>query len=125
MGALLDEGSRRVWLHDLVGFAASKFEKCRFGACDPFYDAACEHDDRIIDRVIGVITKSPERARRYREQVDREAEEFVGTHWREIRRLANQLLVTKHLDAESTPPFAMRRNGDKLFYRYDGYIRAS
>jgi hypothetical protein len=125
-GALLDEGTRRVWLHGLVLFAVSKSAQRRFGARDPFYDAACEDDDRVIDRVIGVMTKSPERARRYREQVDREAEEFVATHWREIRRLGDQLLIRKHLDADEIDATirSVRRNGDKLFYRYDGYIRA-
>ena len=125
-GRDLDEGTRRVWLHGLVLFAVSKFAQCRFGARAPFYDAACESDDRTIDRVIGVMTKSPERARQYRAQVEREAEEFVATHWREIRRLADQLLVRKHLDVNEIDATirSVRGGRDRLVCRYDGYIRA-
>jgi len=100
MGALVEEDTCQDWLRDLVGFAVSKAAQHRFGARGEFYDAACAHDDAIIERVTDIIARSPEKARCYRRQINQLAEEFVEDYWTEIRRLGDRLFERKHLNKD-------------------------
>jgi hypothetical protein len=135
MAALVDEGTRKAWLKELPGFACSKYAQRRFGARDRFYHAACEHHDRIIDRVLDAITRNDkETKRRYRGETEREAEQFVNDYWPEITRLADEIFKRGHLDREQieavlAPPKVVarampRRPGDEpnFFRRCDGFI---
>ena len=66
MAALVDEATRKEWLKELPGFACPKYAQHLFGARSAFYDALCEHDYRIVDRVLNAITRDPETKRQYR-----------------------------------------------------------
>jgi hypothetical protein len=135
MSALVDEETCREWLYELTGFAVSKAAQHRYGACGEFYDHACAHDDLIIDRVIGIITKSPQQARRYRQETDWRAEGFARRHWAKITQLANEIFKHGRLDRQQieavlAPPTVVprampRRAGDEpnFFRRCDGYFR--
>jgi hypothetical protein len=134
MAALVDENTREEWLRHLPGFACPKYAQHLFGARGAFYDAVCEHDYLVIDRVLNAITRDPETRRRYRAEIEHRAKVFVVGYWREITRLANEIFKHGRLDREqieavlAPPPVVPRamprRPGDEpnFFRRCDGFV---
>ena len=104
------------------------------GARGAFYDAVCEHDYLVIDRVLNAITRDPETRRRYRAEIEHRAKVFVVGYWREITRLADATFKHGRLDraqieAVLAPPRVVarampRRAGDKenFYRRCDGFL---
>jgi hypothetical protein len=119
---------------NLPGFACPKYAQHLFGARGAFYDEVCEHDYRVIDRVLDAITPDPAAKRQYRAEVERRAKAFVVGYWREITRLANEIFKHGRLDrtqiaAVLAPPKVVarampRRPGDEpnFFRRCDGFL---
>ena len=95
----VDEETRRTWLHELVGFAVAKAAQHRYGACGEFYDRVCRHDDLVIDRVIGVMTKSPEQARQCRQQVEQQSQ-----------RICSAILARYHAACRGNLPIRQARS---------------
>jgi len=134
MSALVDEETRRTWLDELIGFAVSKAAQHRYGARGEFYDRVCGHDDLVIDRVIAVMTKSPQQAWQYRQEIEVRADVFVRRHWQDITRLAEEIfrhgrLDRQQIEAVLAPPRVVarampRRPGDEpnFYRRCDGFL---
>src|SRR5262245_54583021 len=96
--AAINRDGEEVWLRGLIGLKTGKAGQHRFGVHGEFYDRACEHDDAIIDRVLGLMSKSPDHRRHLYCRIEVEAELFVRDHWDAIQRLADRLLAAGRLD---------------------------
>src|SRR5262245_19285892 len=96
----INRDTEEVWVRGLIGLKTGKVAQHAFGARGEFYDAVCQHDDEIISRVLGLMSKSPEHRRRLYCRIEVEAELFVKKYWSAILRLAEELLRKKHLDKD-------------------------
>jgi hypothetical protein len=88
--------SRRGWCKTLVSFIVPKFAQRRYAGRAG--DSMCEHDDRIVNRVLTSICRSLEDERRMHAQIQDEAETFVNTYWGEILLVARAIYRHGRLD---------------------------
>jgi hypothetical protein len=122
LGAILDPATRAAWLKQLPGFVVSRHAQHRFGAKGEFYDDVCAHDDLVVSRVIDLMTSDPAERRRLRDQVEREAEEFVRKHWRDIERLADELFEHGSLNRAQIEHVLAKQSEPEFRRRQDGFI---
>jgi ATP-dependent Zn protease len=123
LGAILDPATCVQWLRQLPGFVVSRHAQRCFGAKGEFYDRLCGHDDLVVERVINLMASSPAERRRLHEQVEREAEEFVRKHWRDIERLADELFECGFLNRAQIEHVLAKQSEPELRWREDGFIR--